>query len=142
MRGQSLNQKWFSARCYVITGTSAHSLNIASTKGIFFQRHAEMITKKNDRKLYVLWGQRSEGIAKWQFIARHREKLSGFEFQERGMLLDEKYPFLSALLLIWTPLDHMELIIPYDPIFANNLVENLAKLYLNSFLPGVFNGIY
>lgn len=209
--GQSDNPRWFESRKFSITGTSCHTLSIAARKKIFTSRHGSMITKRDDKPLCVpavLYGRKSEGIARWQFVARNRDR-PGFAMFERGIMTHEKYPFLAASVdgiwndmgemklleikspyslkdtgladagrlqylvggppwtlkrthqyysqvqlymsiysidvctfLVWTPMDYLEIQVVYDKNFADNLVANLASLYMDIFIPGVLDKTY
>ena len=101
-RGQTANDQWFRYRKFTITGSKAHILYNAGRRGNLSPNARSLIIGERDESKMnfapVRFGRECEPIARWNFIARKMKdnKFANFVFQERGLYLDQKFPFIAA----------------------------------------------
>lgn len=138
-RGQADNALWFKHRSHVITGSVAHQLQNAYRKKKFNKNLQNLISKtlRVEKNFPALkWGRDCEVLARNDFIKRKKVELTGFKFEERGLMLASGIGYLGASIdgmfsyakngSMFTKL--IEIKCPYS-LREKSIIENGADLY-------------
>ena len=98
-RGQSDNPFWIEFRKMTITGSRAHTVNIAARHMLLNSRVKELLIGENEKEMNfppVVWGRDHEPIARRAFIEKKSAEVNNFAFESRGLLIDRVFPFIGA----------------------------------------------
>lgn len=96
-RGQSSNNNWFTHRLGRITASTAHKvLHFRDTGNLNNYISNQIMTRKHFTSKFTDYGIQFEPVAK-QFYKDYAQKThTNVVFQESGLVVDCKYPFLGA----------------------------------------------